>query len=253
MPNATTLITGPEGSAVEARVHADASALVVGAADFIVAEAAEAIAQRGRFAVALSGGNTPKPVYQRLADARSIDWTKVHVFFGDERCVPPDDQRSNYLMARTTLLDQIAISPQNVHRMRGEDDPGAAANAYALEMTSALGAEPRLDLVLLGLGDNGHTASLFPGLAVVTETKRTVMAAYVEVVGMWRLTLTPPAINGARRVSFLVSGAGKAEIVARVLQGPREPIVLPAQVIRPKERPALWLLDAAAASRLEPA
>ncbi len=135
--------------------------------------------------------------------------------------------------------------------MHGEDVPDAAAEAYAAELRGVLGDGGRLDLVLLGLGDNGHAASLFPGLAAVTETRRTVMAAYVEVVAMWRLTLTPPAINAARRAAFLVSGAGKAEVVRRVLQGPLEPIVLPAQVIRPTERPALWLLDAAAAARLE--
>ena len=114
-----------------------------------------------------------------------------------------------------------------------------------------MGEGGRLDLVLLGLGDNGHTASLFPGLAAVTETERTVVAAYVEVVAMWRLTLTRPAINAARLVAFLVSGEGKAEIVQRVLQGPPQPVVLPAQAIRPTERPALWLMDEAAAAKLE--
>ena len=165
--------------------------------------------------------------------------------------MPPDDPRSNFDMAKSALLDHVPIPAQNLHRMRGEDVPDAAAEAYAAEIQGVLGDGGRLDLVLLGLGDNGHTASLFPGLAAVTETRRTVMAAYVEVVAMWRLTLTPPAINVARRVAFLVSGAGKADVAHRVLQGPRQPIVLPAQAVRPLERPAVWLFDAGAAAKLE--
>jgi 6-phosphogluconolactonase len=250
MPENAILISAPDGSAAEAIVYPDSSALIAGAADFIVAEAARAIAERGRFAIALSGGSTPKPVYERLAASPRVDWTRVHLFFGDERCVPPDDSRSNYHMAKMALIDRIEIPKENVHRMRGEDDPEAAADAYAEELRSVLGERGRLDLVLLGLGDNGHTASLFPGLAAVTETKRTVMAAYVEVVGMWRLTMTPPVINAAHQVAFLASGAGKAEILHRVLEGPREPIVLPSQAVRPAEGRALWLIDAAAAAKL---
>jgi 6-phosphogluconolactonase len=250
--NERRLIAASDGSVAEALVHPDAASLVSDAADLIAAEAADAIAQHGRFAFALSGGNTPKPVYERLAGMQSIDWARVHVLFGDERCVPPDDPRSNYHMAKAALIDHVPIPAENVHRMHGEDHPDAAAEAYERVMRGVLGADGRLDLVLLGLGDNGHTASLFPGLAVVTETKRWVMAAYVEVVGMWRLTMTPPPINAARQVVFLVAGADKAEILHRVLEGPRDPIVLPAQVIHPSERPALWLIDAAAAARLAP-
>jgi 6-phosphogluconolactonase len=251
MLESKVLISGPDGAAAEAVIYPDVSALIAGAADFIREEAIEAVAQRGRFAVALSGGNTPKPIYERLAKAAGIDWTRVQIFFGDERCVPPEDQRSNYNMAKAALLDHARIPPANVHRMRGEKEPETAAADYAGVLKSALGTDGRLDLVLLGLGDNGHTASLFPGLAVVTEANRTVMALYVEVVGMWRLTLTPPIINAARRVVFLADGPGKAEVLDRVLQGPRQPMVLPAQVVRPTERPALWLIDAAAAARLQ--
>ena len=249
MPQTFT-IASPDGAVAEATVFVDFAALIAGTADFIAASAAEAIAARGAFAIALSGGNTPKPVYQRLASA-AIDWTRVQVFFGDERCVPPRDTRSNYHMARAALLDRVAIPAGNVHRMRGEDPPEAAAEAYAAELRSALGDDGRLDLVLLGLGQDAHTASLFPGLAAVTETQRAVMACYVEFVGMWRLTLTPPTINAARRVAFVVSGADKAEILHRVLQGPRQPVVLPAQAVRPTERPALWLIDAGAAAKLK--
>jgi 6-phosphogluconolactonase len=243
-------VAGPDGASAEAIVYADIAALVTGAADVIAAEAEKAIAARGVFSLALSGGNTPKPVYARLATL-PLDWANVHLFFGDERCVPPDDPRSNYHMVKEALIDHVVIPPANVHRMRGEDEPEAAAAAYADEIRAALGPDGRFDLVLLGLGDDGHTASLFPGLAAVTETERTVMACYVEAVSMWRLTLTPPAINAARRAAFLVAGAVKAGMVQRVLQGPRQFVVLPSQTVRPAERPALWLMDEAAAAQLQ--
>ena len=163
----------------------------------------------------------------------------------------PRDARSNYHMAKVALLDRVPIPSDQVLRMRGEDPPEAAADAYAVELRKALGDDGRLDLVLLGLGHDGHTASLFPGLAAASETRRTVMASYVEFVGMWRLSLTPAAINAARRAVFVVTGDDKAEILNRVLQGPREPVVLPAQAIRPSERPAIWLLDRAAAAKLK--
>ena len=247
----TLRIAGPDGASAEAMIFADGPALVAGATEFIVSEAAAAIAARGAFSVALSGGNTPKPVYEALA-GKALDWRRVHIFFGDERCVPPDDPRSNYHMAKAALIDRVAIPPGNIHRMRGEDDPNAAALAYAEDVKAALQPDGRFDLVLLGLGDDGHTASLFPGLAAVSETERRVVACYVESVAMWRLTLTPPSINGARRVAFLVSGADKANMIHRVLKGPRQPVVLPSQIVRPAERPALWLIDAAAAAKLTP-
>ena len=232
-----------------------------GAADFIAATAARALAARGRFTLALCGGNTPKPVYARLATPEYRDRLgrpRVQIFFGDERCVPPDDPQSNYLMARSALLDQVPIPPENIHRMRGEDDPEQAAAAYAKELQNTFGGDavtgvPPLegfDLILLGLGDNGHTASLFPGLAAVTEKKLWVMAQYVEIVGMWRLTLTPVVINAARQVAFLIAGANKAGVLQQVLEGPYQPVVLPAQSIRPDSGELHWLLDAAAAAKL---
>ncbi len=246
----TLSIATSDGSIAEAVLYADFASLIQGAADTIAEAAAEAIAARGRFTIALSGGNTPRPVYQRLATA-TIDWPHVHVFFGDERCVSPRDARSNYHMAKVALLDRVPIPSENVVRMHGEDPPETAADGYAVELRRALGEDSRLDLVLLGLGHDGHTASLFPGLAAVTETRRTVMASYVEFVGMWRLSLTPVAINAARRVVFVVTGEDKAEILHRVLKGPRQPVVLPAQAIRPAAAPATWLLDRAAAAKLK--
>jgi 6-phosphogluconolactonase len=242
-------------------VYPDKESLISGTADFITELAAQAIAARGRFTLALSGGNTPRPVYTRLATLEyreRIDWSKVQIFFGDERCVPPDDPQSNYLMVKTALFDQAPLPEGNIHRIKGEDAPEQAAADYAdaLQRTfggaAAAGGPPPegFDLILLGMGDNGHTASLFPGLAVVTEPLRWVMAQYVEVVGMWRVTLTPVVINAARQVAFLVSGANKAEMLHRVLEGPYQPVVLPSQIIKPTRGELRWLLDAPAAAQL---
>jgi 6-phosphogluconolactonase len=242
-------------------IFPDAKSLVSGAAEFIATAAAVAIKQYGRFTMALSGGSTPKPVYELLATPAyrdRLDWSRVQIFFGDERCVPPDDPKSNFLMAKTALLDQVPLPSGNVYRMHGEDIPERAAVAYAKELQDTFGGDAAVggrppegfDLILLGLGDNGHTASLFPGLAGVTEEKRWVLAQYVEVVGMWRLTLTPVVINAARQVAFLVSGANKAEVVQQVLEGPHRPVVLPAQSIQPDTGELRWLLDAAAAGKL---
>src|SRR5215472_19376478 len=167
-------------------ISSDFESWVTDVTDFITELATTAIAERGRFTFAFSGGNTPRPVYERLASAYysdRIDWSRAHVFFGDERCVPPDDPRSNYHMARTTLCDHVPIPTANVHRIHGEDQPEQAAADYAVELQRIFGGDARaggpppdgFDLVLLGMGDNGHTASLFPGLPAVTETVRWVM------------------------------------------------------------------------------
>jgi 6-phosphogluconolactonase len=242
-------------------VYPDKESLIGGTADFIAESAAQAIAARGRFTLALSGGNTPRPVYARLASPEyrgRMDWSKVQIFFGDERSVPPDDPQSNYLMVKTALFDQAPLPEANIHRIRGEIAPEQAAADYAnvLQRTfggdAATGGPPPegFDLILLGMGDNGHTASLFPGLAVVTESQRWVMAQYVEVVGMWRVSMTPVVINAARQVAFLVSGANKAEMLRRVLEGPYQPVVLPSQIIKPTQGELHWLLDAPAAAQL---
>jgi ribose 5-phosphate isomerase len=242
-------------------VYPDSESLIGAAADLIVEVGSEAIAARGRFTLALSGGNTPRPVYARLATAEyrdRIDWSRVLIFFGDERCVPPDDPRSNYHMARTALLDRVPLRPGNIYRIRGEEAPEKAAADYAdiLQRTfgddTVTGGPPAegFDLILLGMGDNGHTASLFPGLAAVTETVRWVMALYVEVAGMWRVTMTPVIINAARHVAFLVAGAEKAETLQRVLEGPYQPVVLPSQIIEPVSGELHWLLEESASAAL---
>ena len=239
-------------------VYPDHTQFVEGAADFIVRQAQAAIAQRDRFTIALSGGGTPRPIYACLADARyrnRIDWARVHVFFSDERCVRPDDERSNYYMAREALLDRVPLPAANVHRVQGEIDPVQAAAAYEEQLHGLFGAAtfPAFDLICLGLGDNGHTASLFPGTAVLREQAHGVLAQYVEVVAMWRVTFTVPLINAARQVAFFVEGASKAEIMQRVLQGPYDPDVLPAQLVRPQPGQLSWLIDRAAAARVQSA
>jgi 6-phosphogluconolactonase len=239
----------------ELTIFPDRDAFIAGAAEFMVARAVEALATRGRWTVALAGGGTPRPIYARLAEAgyaQRIDWQHVHVFFGDERCVPPDDSRSNYRMAREALLDHVPLPPGNIHRMRGEDDPALAALGYELEIQRLVRTPtpPSFDLICLGMGDNGHTASLFPGTASLREQARWVVPQYVEVMQTWRVTMTLPLINAARHLAFFVEGPGKAEMLRRVLHGPYDPDVLPAQLIQPVDGQLHWLVDAAAASQL---
>ena len=216
----------------------------------IVARAAEAISATGRFTLALSGGSTPRAAYSRLATGdwqlATGDWRLVHILWGDERCVPPDDLRSNYRMAKEALLDRVPIPEQQIHRIRGEDDPEKAAAEYERELRALLGSEG-LDLVLLGLGEDGHTASLFPGQAAVHEAARWVVAVPAPDGTMWRVTLTPAVLNAARNVTFVVSGAGKAQRLEQVLEGPFAPDVLPAQAIRPVQGRLTWMVDEAAA------
>ncbi len=242
------------------RIFPDRESLIDGAAAYIAELAVKAIADRGCFTLALSGGKTPRPIYARLAaapHAGRIDWPQVRIFFGDERCVAPQDERSNYHTARGALLDHVPLAAGNVHRIRGEDDPEKAAAQYISELESAFGGKSGagaphsgFDLILLGMGDNGHTASLFPGLPAVTERSIWVMAQYVEVMSMWRVTMTPALINASRNVAFMVSGADKAGMLSRVLDGPYQPVVLPSQSIKPANGELRWLLDAPAAARL---
>jgi 6-phosphogluconolactonase len=215
----------------------------------IVQRARKAISASGRFTLALSGGSTPRAAYARLARddlASRIDWKKVHILWSDERCVPPDDSRSNFRMARETLLDRVPIPPRQIHRIRGEDFPEEAAEEYERELR-ALRTHGSLTLVLLGLGEDGHTASLFPGQVLLYERKRWVLATPAPDGTMWRVTLTPVLINAARNVTFVVSGASKAQVLQQVLQGPFTPDLLPAQAIRPTQGRLTWMVDEAAA------
>lgn len=227
------------------------------AAERIVSCASAAIAARGRFSWVLSGGNTPQRLYMLLATAdyaSRIDWARVHFFWGDERCVPPDHPDSNYRMARESLFDVVKPPAENVHRMHGERDPAEAADAYAAVLREFFGlpggVAPHFDLILLGMGDDGHTASLFPGSAALLEEERWVVANWVEKFGTWRLTFTLPVLNAARRVAFLVAGADKAERLAQVFSGEPALAPLPAQRVRPASGEAEWFVDTPAGASL---
>jgi len=232
------------------------------AAEEFVLQAAEAVRGKGYFTVALSGGSTPKGLYSLLADGNEefrarVAWDKIHFFWGDERHVPPDHPESNYRMAYEALLSKVPVPPDNVHRIKAEN-PNAADAARDYEeilrefFKLGQGQKPRFDLVLLGMGPEGHTASLFPGSGVIHEENRLVAAPWVEKFKTYRITLTPPVLNNAICVMFLAGGEEKAETLKSVLQGEYQPDRFPAQVIHPVNGRLVWLVDREAARFLEP-
>lgn len=242
------------------QIFEDEQSLFHAAANKFVALAASSIAAHGRFTVALSGGSTPKALYQLLAsDAYRgrVAWDKVEWFFGDERSVGPDDPESNYRMAREAILSPVGAPPEQVHRIRGEHDrPAEAAAEYAAQLAKVFGISesgppPQIDLVLLGMGNDGHTASLFPFTAALQERSRWVVANDVPQLHTRRYTLTYPIINAAGCVLFLITGVGKAKVLQEVLEGPPEPERLPSQSVAPADGRLLWYVDRAAASRLD--
>lgn len=233
-------------------VYDDAQSLAEAATRLFADEARRAIEQTGRFAVALAGGSTPKITYEMLAReypeaSGGLDWGAVHFFFGDERTVPPDHEDSNYRMAREALLDHVRAG--SVHRMRGELDPAEAATSYEQEIITFFDAAPdeppNLDLILLGIGEDGHTASLFPRTPALDAHDRLVADNPVAKLGTTRLTLTTPTINASRKVAFLVAGEGKAEALKEILEGSADPHDYPAKLVRPYGGP-LWMVDRAA-------
>lgn len=232
-------------------VAPDAAGLATRAATRIVATARRAVADRGECVLMLSGGSTPRATYARLASpefAGQVDWSRVHITLGDERCVAHDDPRSNFGMIREILTSRVPIPMANVHPIPVDRAPTEAALAYERTLRSLLGSG-RPDLVMLGLGDDGHTASLFPGHAAVREQVRWVVAENIAEQVMWRISVTPPLLNSAREVIFLVSGASKADVLRSVLEPPRDPDSLPAQAIHPGSGRLDWLVDEAAAGR----
>ena len=242
--------------AVEINILTDAKAVSRTAADRFLKVARAAIDTKGEFDVALAGGSTPRVTYEILAkSASTLQWEKVHVFFGDERCVPPDHSDSNYGMARDALLSKVPIPANNVHRMKGEDDAPAAAEQYEGEMRRHFrlgnGELPRFDLVMLGMGDDGHTLSLFPKSEALNETSRLVAANWVEKFHQHRLTFTYPVVNNAAEIMFLVAGAGKAKVVSEVLGKNPPDDRYPVQKIKPADGRTLWLLDRTAAQGLQ--
>ncbi len=239
----------------ELRVYATADELASGVAELFVEASSHAIATTGAFRVALSGGSTPRLFLRLLATSpysSRVDWSNVYLYWGDERCVPPTDAASNYRMAKHALIDHVPIPPGNVHRMEGEREPAEAAAAYdALLRDVFAGPTPHFDLVLLGLGDNGHAASLFPGKTAVREVERWAVSEFIEAVQMSRITLTPPVINASALVAFVVCGKEKARIVRRVIERSRDIDAAPATAIQPDGGRLVWLLDHAAALHLE--
>ncbi len=254
-PGATApLDYGPRGTV---HVFADAEALAVAAAETFVRVTGDAIAARDGAAVALSGGSTPRRMGELLAEAPFRDrvaWDRLEVFWGDERWVLETSPESNAGVARRTFLDRVPIPPDQIHPMPTVGlEADEAAAAYAETLRTLLGGTngmPRFDLILLGMGDDGHTASLFPGTAAIRERTALVVAHHVPKLGALRLTMTPAVLNAGREVVFLVSGAAKAERLAEVLEGPERPDELPAQVVRPAEGRLTWLVDRDAAARL---
>jgi 6-phosphogluconolactonase len=224
-------------------------------ADQFVEAARSALEQRGSFFVALAGGTTPKAAYELLAQEprrSKIDWKDVHVLFGDERCVPPQSEDSNYNMAAGAFLRSVDIPNQNVHRIHGEDDPVRAASQYATLLVEMTGRPPALDLILLGMGADGHTASLFPGADPRVNEQQFVRAVYVDKLRAHRITFTPLVINNAAHVVIAIEGLPKAPALYAVLKGPYEPSVHPIQIISPKHGTLTWLVDRAAAAELAP-
>ena len=237
-------------------VVSDARALFEAAAELFVDTAKDAVAKRGRFTVALSGGSTPRSLYQLLATEPwrdRIDWSKAHFFWGDERWVPSTDKQSNYRMANEALLLKVPLPSENIHRIETNGgEPSESAEEYEEEIRKFFGRDPRFDLDLLGIGTNGHTASLFPQRPTLHERERLVVADYIDEVKMNRITFTFPLINASRLNVFLVSGPDKATVLKDVLRGPIQPEQLPSQLVRASSgSELLWLIDAPAAAELE--
>ena len=241
------------------RVFPDAEAVSRGAAEEFMRCAREAVAARGRFTVTLSGGSTPKRMFEMLAEPPyrdQVDWAKTHIFWGDERSVPPDHRDSNYRMANEALLSRVPIPAGQVHRIEAErKDRDAAAREYQAIIAKTFGVAPdgeppAFDLVLLGMGPDGHTASLFPHTAALNETKRWVVVNFVPKFNTDRVTLTTPILNKAREVLFLVAGADKAEPLAEVLEGPADPARLPSQLDQAHDGAAPWFVDRLAVARM---
>jgi 6-phosphogluconolactonase len=250
----------------QVRVYRDAGEVALKAARYFARLADQYVVGSGRFTVALSGGSTPRAMFALLSQAPFLDtvpWESIYFFWGDERTVPPDHADSNYRMAHETLLARAPVPAENVFRIPAElPDPERAADQYAATLinffakqsptpgTAPLAGAPRFDLIFLGMGPDGHTASLFPGTAALQVTDRVVVANYVEKFKTYRITLTAPAINNARNVTFVAAGADKAEALGQVLEGDYQPDLYPSQLVRPQQGSLLWMVDEAAAARL---
>ncbi|MFN0087515.1 MAG: 6-phosphogluconolactonase [Blastocatellia bacterium] len=236
-------------------ICADAADLAREAARRFAALARTFIANHGRFTVALAGGSTPKAMFSLLAAppfSDTLAWRSIHLFWGDERCVPPDHPDSNYRMTRESLIDRVPLPPENIHPIPAEDpDPARAAERYSETIRLFFAQDaPRFDLLFLGMGADGHTASLFPGTSALHVDDRIAAANYIEKFRAHRITLTARTINQANNILFLVAGADKAPALRAVLEGPRDIETWPSQLIAPDAGTLSWMVDEAAASML---
>lgn len=223
------------------------------AAERFVCAAVRAVAKRGVFYVAIPGGSSPRGMFGLLCGREFEDmvpWTRTELFFTDERCVPPESDESNFKLASELLMSTVPIPEVNIHRMRGEDPPEIAAEAYENELVRVMGPRPRFDLIVLGMGTNTHTASLFPNSPALQETGKHVVANYISSLNTYRLTLTFPAINQAEQVIILAFGADKSAPLAEVFRGTADTDLHPVQAIQPTSGHLLWIVDRAAASKL---
>jgi 6-phosphogluconolactonase len=249
----------PRPVTVTYSVASTSAAVASAAAELFTRSALDAVASRGRARIAISGGSTPKAMFSLLADPENsfttrVPWDALDLYWVDERCVPPEDAESNYRMTREQLLSKVPLAPERIHRMEGELDPEVAASRYESVLRNSFkleGAEtPTFDLVLLGMGDDGHTASLFPHTEALNEMGRLVVANHVPQKDTWRITLTWPVINQARQVAFLIEGAAKAQVLHDVFLGSYDPETKPSQLIRPASGKLSLLLDLASAAKL---
>lgn len=249
-------MNAPRRSPVRLQIYPDLETLSRAAAELFAAQADRAVRTHGRFNVALSGGSTPRRTYELLAREPYRDqvaWPQIHVFWGDERCVPLVDPRSNARMAQGAFLAFVPVPRSQVHPITCQESPKVAAEQYELTLRKFFGDQPHtFDLAFLGLGPDGHTASLFPGSPVLAEEKRWAAAVHPAAQELERVTLTPAVFNQARTVTFLVSGRDKARVLQEVLEGEYDPHRLPAQLIKPEPGELLWLVDQAAAAVLDP-
>lgn len=248
----TSLIKELKG---KSEVLSDLEALSLRAASIFVSASRDAIATKKRFAAAISGGSTPRTLYTLLSSEtyrHQVDWQYVHFFWADERCVPKEDEASNFKTAFDTLLSRIALPDKNIHRIKGEEAPDKAAGDYEEEIRRFFGeaGRPRFDLIILGMGEDGHTASLFPGSKSLEETVRLAIPVYLEASRKNRITLTLPVLNNADQILFLVTGSSKAAIVSEILGDGERRSEFPAGLVRPTHGNITWLIDPRAAAKL---
>jgi 6-phosphogluconolactonase len=239
---------------MELHIEKDTKALSASLAEWINNYIQRVLAKQDRFTFVLSGGSTPKALYALLAEApykESIAWEKIHFFWGDERAVPFEDSRNNAKMCYEELLDKVPVKAENIHIMRTDITPEESASEYErILKTYFEGSETTFDFVLLGMGDDGHTLSLFPGTEVIHEENALATSFFLEAQDMYRITLTAPIVNNAACVAFLAAGAGKAEVLKQVLKGERNVDLYPSQIIQPEKGELHWFVDEAAAARL---